>query len=95
MVAIYDARWMAQPCVEDIRKKGTWWLFPVAGRLGVAGLAPPGRTRLQVVRDGRDVHDVSVTGGVFAAILPPGFGSSIPVMTTCQSGSKYGSGDAA
>jgi hypothetical protein len=79
VLAIYDDRWIAQPCgtAGEIRARGTYWLYPVAGRLGVAGMAPRGTTRVEAVLDGRNVFEVPLTGGVFAAILPPAFGSSV------------------
>jgi hypothetical protein len=80
VLAIHDAaRVIAQPCgtAAEIRARGAHWLFPVAGRLGVAGVARPGTTRVEVVRDGSEVFEVPLTGGVFAAILPRDFGSSV------------------
>ncbi|HET9739673.1 MAG TPA: hypothetical protein VFP78_16275 [Solirubrobacteraceae bacterium] len=56
----------------DIRRSGMTWGFPAHGRRAIAGLAPPGTRRVQVVSGG-DVHDLSLIGGVFGGLLPPGF----------------------
>lgn len=72
VVAIYDERETSQQCgtAAQIRAEGMWSPLPVGGRLGVAGLAPPGASRAQVILDGRDHREVPIDGGVFATILP-------------------------
>jgi hypothetical protein len=56
----------------SIRRSGMTWGFPARGGRAVAGLAPPGTRRVQAVSGG-DEHDLSLTGGVFGGLLPPGF----------------------
>ncbi len=76
VIGIHGGNWVAQPCESprDLRN-GTWEMFAVPGRVGVAGMAPPGTRGVQFVKDGR-VHDVAFTGGAFGGLLPPVFGRS-------------------
>jgi hypothetical protein len=78
VLAVHDGNWVAQPCAtaRELRKQGTSWTFPVPGRLGVAGMAPPGTRGVQVVSGDR-VHDLAFSGGVFGGLLPPAFGRSV------------------
>jgi hypothetical protein len=76
VVGIHEDQWVAQPCASarDIRRAGISWMFPVAGRLGVAGMAPAGTRAVEIVFDAELVHEVPLTGGVFGGVLPPDFG---------------------
>jgi hypothetical protein len=79
VLGIYDDQWVAQPCAtaRQIRsRRENWWMFPAGGRLGIAGIAPPGSTRVEVL-DGDDVHEVPLTGGVFGGLLPASYGASV------------------
>jgi hypothetical protein len=72
VVAVYDERGFSEQCgtAAQIRQEGMWAPLPVAGRLGVVGVAPHGASRAQVILDGRDYREVPTSGGVFATILP-------------------------
>jgi hypothetical protein len=81
VLGVHDGAWVAQPCARasDLRGNGVYWLFPVAGGLGMAGMAPHGTRGVQLVSGDR-VHDLPFTGGVFGGLLPPAFGRSVDPM---------------
>jgi hypothetical protein len=78
VLGVHEGDWVAEPCAtaSELRASGTWWAFPVAGGVGIAGMAPPGTRGVQAVSSGR-VHELPLTGGVFGGILPPAFGRSV------------------
>jgi hypothetical protein len=79
VVGVIPGVWVVQQCAtaRQIRdRRESWSIDPAGQRLAIAGLAPPGATRVEVF-DGDDVHEVPLVDGVFGGLLPPSYGRPI------------------